>query len=104
MATSARRGPCCTLVHVYTLFPSGVPFVTLVAQTLMATCKVLASTVLTEAASDLGAFVDVVPAVGEAGTVGAQLLVFQAARAWARAAWRAPTKDVGKLDSTTATG
>ena len=102
MATSARRGPCCTLVYIYTLFSSGVPFVTLVAQTLMATCKVLASTVLTEAAGDLGAFVDVVPAVGEAGTVGAQLLVLQAARARARAAWRTPTKDVGKLDSTTA--
>ena len=58
---------------------------------------------LAEAAGDLGTFVDVVSTVGEPRTMWAQLIVFQAARAWARGAWRAPAEYIGKLNSTTAT-
>lgn len=103
LTTTASRGPCCTLIHVHALLSSGVALVALVAKTLVAASKILTGTVLTEAAGDLGTLVDVVPTVVEPGTMWAQLVVFQAARAWARGARRAPTEYIGKLNSTTTT-
>ena len=101
LTTRTSRGATGALIHVNTLPSSGVTFVSFVAKTLVASSKILTSAVLTEAVAHLSTFVDVVPTVGEARTVGAQLLVLQTAWTWARGTRRTPSKCVGKFDPTT---
>ena len=104
LTTRTSRGPTGALIHVNTLPSSGVTFVSFVAKTLVAASKILTSAVLTEAVAHLSTFVDVVPTVGEARTVGAQLLVLQTARTWARGTRGTPSKHVGKFYPTTTAG
>ena len=94
-ALSAPAAPSQrTLVYIDTLAAGGVPLIASVTEAAVAAGQVLTGPVAAHRGRHLGALVDVISLVGEAGAVGTKLGVLVTAGDRARRAGRAPAQDI----------